>query len=698
MDEAGRFIEAFCLEAEDLLSGIEDAVLDIEENPGDQEPVNRLFRAMHTIKGSGAMFGFDAVSEFAHHVETVLDNVRNGTIPVTKTLIDLILASRDRITAMLAEANGDGPPVDTQEGEMIIADLTRLLSSGDVDSSAQENSKEVPEEISVPAAGELRNEVVYRIRFLPDSDILSTGMDPAVLLYDLADMGACSIVAQTEKIPDLENLSPESCYFSWDIILTTTKSVNTVRDVFIFVEDSSEIVIETVEEKVIAPQEVSAPRLGDILVERGDIDRKTLDDEFDTHKKIGERLVESGALTKEKLRSALTEQTVVTKMHKSSAASTVRVPSDRLDKLINLVGELVISQARLTQVASSRDDAELGESVEDIERLTGELRDSVLNIRMMPIGTIFNKFRRLVRDLSSQLNKDVELVTKGAETELDKTVLERLDEPLVHLIRNGLDHGVEPLEVRMQKGKPPRGTIVLSASHKGTNVVITIQDDGAGLDARAIRQKAVERGVIKESEELSDKQIFSLIFAPGFSTADEVTNVSGRGVGMDVVKGAIKFLRGRIDIDSVYGEGTKITLILPLTLAIINGLLVRIDTSFFVLPLMSVEECVEIRSKEIEKINGRNILNVRGDIVPYIRLRDHFHMAERRPETEHVVITDVNNSRIGFVVDHVIGGHQTVIKPLGPAFKNIKNVSGATILGDGTVALILDTNVLLETA
>ena len=687
MNESSRFIEEFCLEAEELLSGVEDAVLDIEENPGDQEAVNRLFRAMHTIKGSGSMFGFDAISEFTHHVETALDNVRKGKLPVSKTLIDLILMSRDRITAMLGEANRDGPPTNPREGEQIIASLKALLGPNGTELPVEESSKEEPE-----------NEVVYRIRLSPDPDIFSTGMDPVMLLYDLADMGECSIVAQPEKVPDLENISPESCYFFWDIILTTTKSVNAVRDVFIFVEDNCEIVIEIVEEKVITSQEVSAPRIGDILVERGDIDREILDKEFDAHKKIGARLVESGALSKEKLKSALTEQTVVTKMHKSSAASIVRVPSDRLDKLINLVGELVVTQARLTQVASNREDTQLGESVEEIERLTGELRDSVLNIRMMPIGTIFNKFRRLVRDLSSQLNKEIELVTQGAETELDKTVLERLDDPLVHLIRNSLDHGVEPPEVREQRGKPQKGTIVLSAAHKGTNVVITIQDDGAGLNVAAIRQKAMERGLIPENAELSDKKIFSQIFAPGFSTVREVTSLSGRGVGMDVVKSTIESLRGRIDIDSVPGEGTNVTLILPLTLAIINGLLVRIEDDFFVLPLMSVEECVEIKSKEIEMINGTNILNVRGDMVPYIRLRDRFHMGGRRPEREHIVITDVNNSRIGFVVDHVVGGHQTVIKPLGPAFKDIKNVSGATILGDGTVALILDTSVLVESA
>lgn len=696
MTESNAFTQEFCSEAEELLAGVEDAVLDMEENPGDPEAVNRLFRAMHTIKGSGAMFGFDAISEFTHHVETVLDKVRNKTVPVSKTLIDLILVSRDHITTMLAEATGNGPPADPQQGEEIIASLKRLLGDDDTELADEAVLNDAGEDASVP--DEPQNEVVYRIRFSPALDIFSTGMDPAILLYDLADMGPCSIVAQTEKVPDLENLSPESCYLYWDIILTTAQGINAVRDVFIFVEDNCEIVIETIEEKVIPSEAVSAPRLGDILVARGDIDRTTVDAQSDSQKKIGEKLVESGAVSREKIKSALTEQTVVSNMHKSSATSTVRVPSDRLDKLINLVGELVISQARLTQVSAHKDDSELVESVEEIERLTGELRDSVLNIRMMPIGTIFNKFRRLVRDLSSQLDKKIDLVTKGAETELDKTVLERLDEPLVHLIRNSLDHGIEPPEVREQNGKPPKGTIVLSASHKGTNVVITIEDDGVGLDVESIRQKAVDRGLIPENAELSNKKIFSQIFVPGFSTADEVTNVSGRGVGMDVVKKTIESLRGRLDIDSVPGEGTQITLILPLTLAIINGLLVRISDGFFVLPLMSVKECVEIKSKEIEKINGRNILNVRGDMVPYIRLRDRFHMTDRRPETEHVVITDVNNSRIGFVVDHVIGGHQTVIKPLGPAFKNVKNISGATILGDGTVALILDTNVLLESA
>lgn len=698
MNESIRFIEEFYHEAEELLSDVEDTVLDIEENPGDLEAVNRLFRAIHTIKGSGAMFGFDAVSEFAHHVETVLDNVREGAVPVSKLLIDLILVSRDRITAMLAQANGGGPPVDPREGEKIIASLKALLRANGTGPSIEDSLNDDAENALMHGVPVPENEAVYRIRISPAPDIFSMGIDPVMLLYDLGDIGACRVVAHTEKVPDLENLAPESCYLYWDVTLTTSKGVNAVRDVFIFVEDDCEIVIEPVDQTVMTSGDMHVPQLGDILVERDDVAGNVVAQAFDAHKKTGEGLAASGTLSKETPKSVLKEQKVVNKMHKSTAASTVRVPSDRLDKLINLVGELVITQARLTQVASKSRDTDLGESVEAIERLTNELRDSVLNIRMMPIGITFNKFRRLVRDMSSQLNKDITLVTKGAETELDKTVLERLDDTLVHLIRNCLDHGVESPEIREQKGKPPKGTIILSAGHKGTDVVITVQDDGAGLNVETIRKKAVERGVISEDADLSDKKIFAQICAPGFSTSKEVTSVSGRGVGMDVVKRTIESLRGRIDIDSIPGEGTKITLILPLTLAIINGLLVSIEDDFFVLPLMCVKECVEIKSKEIEMINGRNILNVRGDMVPYIRLRDRFHMGGCRPEMEHVVITDINDCRIGFVVDHVIGGHQTVIKPLGPAFKHIKAVSGATILGDGTVALILDTNVLLESA
>ncbi|MBN1847254.1 MAG: chemotaxis protein CheA [Deltaproteobacteria bacterium] len=690
MSESNRFMDAYRQEAEELLSEIEQAILDIEDDPEDREAVNRLFRCMHTIKGSGSMFGFDAIAEFTHHVETVLDKVRAGLVPVSKRLIDLVLASRDQIMMMLNETEGHQKP-DTGTRQKIIESLNAMLfeSENDKTLSAEKDIGRPPSFDTTQG-----KDMTYRIRFRPNREIFSRGMDPALLLDELREMGDCSIMAHTDGIPSIEKLDPESCYLYWDIILVTAKGINAVRDIFIFVEDDCDIridIVEAAEQNVEEP----VPRLGEILVERGDVIPETVTKALSEQKKIGELLVDSGSVSRGKVESALIEQQRLEKQRLSARVGTVRVPSDRLDKLVNLVGELVITQARLSQVSADMNHAELVNPVEEIERLTTELRDSVLNIRMMPIGTTFSKFRRLVRDLSAELGKDIALITEGAETELDKTVIERLDDPLVHMIRNCIDHGIEPPAERKKKNKPETGTIRLAAAHKGANVVITIEDDGIGLDPDAIRLKAIEKGLIPKEAELTEKEILSRIFAPGFSTSEKITNLSGRGVGMDVVKKTIESLRGTVDVSSVKGKGTCITLKLPLTLAIINGLLVTIGDSYYVLPLATVEECTELTKEDVEKAHGANIMNVRGEIVPYVRLRDHFEMKENKPDLEHIVIADVYDKRIGFVVDHVVGGHQTVIKSLGPAFKGVKDVSGATILGDGTVALILDVNALV---
>jgi len=693
MVEPNKFVEGFRQEAQELLVEIEAAVLDIEDNPEEHEAVNRLFRAMHTIKGSGAMFGFDDIAKFTHHVETALDKVRDGVVPITRELIDLTLSSRDQIKIML-EASMGGEAVDQGKNNEIINRLKIIMGEGMEESSPGKKKQPPP---GVPDIGE-ETEMTYRIRLKPCAEIFQSGMDPALLLEDLRELGECTVVAQTEQIPILTSYNQEQCYLFWDITLTTAKDINAIKDVFIFVEDDCDIKIEIIEKHDPAESSSTLPRLGEILVDRGDTTHETIEATLIKQKRIGEILVENGKVSPEKIKSALYEQEMLGKHKPPAATSSVRVPSDRLDKLINLVGELVITQARLSQVSSKVNNVELSAPVEDVERLTGELRDNVLSIRMMPIGTTFSKFRRLVRDLSAELGKKIDLVTKGAETEMDKTVLERLDDPLVHIIRNCIDHGIEFPEVRRSAGKSERGTILLSAQHRGTSVVIKIGDDGSGLAPEIIRRKAEEKGIITREQELTEKEIFSLIFAPGFSTSEKITNISGRGVGMDVVKKAIEALRGSIEVDSIPDEGTTITLILPLTLAIIHGLLVTIGNDFFVLPLMTVEECEEIRRSDSEKNRGKNVLNVRGEIVPYIRLRDHFRINGNLKEIEHVVITDVNGRRIGFVVDNVIGGHQTVIKSLGPIFNNVREISGATILGDGTVALILDTNVLLERA
>ena len=370
--------------------------------------------------------------------------------------------------------------------------------------------------------------------------------------------------------------------------------------------------------------------------------------------------------------------------------SNIRVSSEKLDKLVNLVGELVTVQARLSQTAAKKDDSELVSIAEEVERLTADLRDNTMNIRMLPIGTTFSKFKRLVRDLSKDLCKEVEMTTEGADTELDKTVIERLSDPLVHLIRNCIDHGIELPEVREACGKQRKGTVHLSAMHSGPNVLIQVRDDGEGLDKEAILAKAVERGLVLPGDELSDRDVYALIFSAGFSTSTNVTNVSGRGVGLDVVQKAVDSLRGSISIESTRGIGTTITLSLPLTLAIIEGLLVKVGEEFFVLPLSSVEECVELLRNEVSEARGRHIVSVRGLAVPYIRLREQFRISGTPPAIEQIVIVKNEGHRVGFAVDTVIGEHQTVIKTLGRVYKSVEGVSGATILGDGTVALIMD--------
>ncbi|MEE4136539.1 MAG: chemotaxis protein CheA [Desulforhopalus sp.] len=382
----------------------------------------------------------------------------------------------------------------------------------------------------------------------------------------------------------------------------------------------------------------------------------------------------------------------------SESGSSVRVPADRLDQLVNRVGELVTVQARLSQAAASRDDSDLLAIAEEVERLTAELRDTSLNMRMLPIGTTFSKFKRLVRDLSNELGKKIEMKTTGAETEIDKTVIEKLNDPLVHLIRNSLDHGIEAPEVRQGIGKPSCGTVLLAAAHSGDSVEIVIKDDGKGIDREAIFAKGVEMGLAHADAQLGDSEVFNMIFAPGFSMAKEVTGISGRGVGMDVVKRAIEALRGSIVIDSTKGVGTTITIRIPLTLAIVESLLVGIDQDTYALPLSIVEECVELSREDIARAHGRHLINVRDQIVPYVPLRIAFGIKEQPPALQQVVITNVNGHPVGFVVDQVIGQHQSVIKTLGRMYRDVRGISGATILGDGSVALILDINHLANRA
>ena len=682
--------ETFREEAYELLTELERSLLELEDNPGDLDQVGRVFRAMHTIKGSGAMFGFDDIASFTHNVENVFDLVRSGKIPVTRELVNLTLSARDHIKELL-DASVSGDSVDEANAAQIITSLNLLVPGGEAAKTLQP-----PEEKKQAAPL-----VTYRIRFKPHPNLFMNGTNPLILLSELRDLGECAVTAHTENIPVLEDMDPEALYIFWDVVLTTDKGMNAIKDVFIFVEDDAEITIDVLmEEDPFNVTDLPQPRLGELLIERGDLSDQALNQALTSQKRIGEILVEENITTRSAVAAALTEQNQIRKRlekrTEKAETSSVRVPAEKLDHLVDLVGELVTVQARLSQKAAKQNDPDLVAIAEDVESLTSGLRDNAMSIRMLQIGTTFATFKRLVRDLCNELGKNIELTTAGGETELDKTVIDQLKDPLVHIIRNAVDHGIETPDERRRAGKPETGTIHLSAEHSGAHVLIRIKDDGKGLDPVIIRRKALEKGIIASDAELDDNEIRNLLFAPGFSTAEKVTDLSGRGVGMDVVKKSIESLRGGIDLSSQTGKGTTITLKLPLTLAIIDGLLVQIGEGYYVLPLSSVEECVELTFDQRNSGKNGNILNIRGDIVPYVRLRDEYDILENTPDLEHVVIMETYGKRVGFVVDRVIGGHQTVIKNLGAAFRNAHDISGATILGDGTVALIIDVNKIVD--
>ncbi len=507
-------------------------------------------------------------------------------------------------------------------------------------------------------------------------------------------------MAHTHKIPQLKDINPELCYIHWNVILTTRKELDIIKDVFIFVEDRCDLKIEVIDTQTRANNVESHKRIGEILIERGDLSSDELTKALNIQKRVGEILIENKIIDQDAVHAALIEQEHVRQIKKryqeAVSSSSIRVAADKLDNLINLVGELVITQARLTQVASGIDNIELANPVEEIERLTVELRDCALNMRMVPIGTTFGKFRRLVRDLSVELGKEISLVTEGADTELDKTVIERLNDPLVHLIRNSIDHGIRSPQEREHFGKSRTGKIYLTAAHRGAKVLITIRDDGMGIDPEVVRAKAVEIGLISKNAELSQEEIFSLIFTPGFSTASKVTDISGRGVGLDVVKRQIDSLGGTIRSAVKKEQGTCISLFMPLTLAIIEGLLVEVGGTSFILPLSLINECTELTNTHIGNAHGRNVISVRGKLLPFLRLREIFAISGSKPPIEQVVIAEVDNFRVGIVVDEIIGNLQTVIKPLDKVYREARGVSGATIMGDGRVALILDVTGLIR--
>jgi two-component system chemotaxis sensor kinase CheA len=633
--------ETFRQEARDLLEDLESGLLDLGQDPQNRALIDSSFRALHTIKGSGARFGFTLVADFVHEFETAFDRVRKGQSEANSDLIDIALEAKDHIHSLI---EGEDSDVD---GDAILARLRDIVGSSAVAPNAA-----VAATTAAPAHADVKT---WRLEFYLPSDALVFGTNPQLLLAELADIGPTKVTALTDRVPVLETLDPEVPYIGWRVDIEAADPESAIDDVFMFLRDSMELtLVELVQDA--APAAVVEP------VERAP--------------------------------SVVPKPAAPAKADSATdkpASTSLRVPAERLDELMDRVGELVIAQARLTQLAAHSDDPALKAVAEDLERLSSGLRDTTMGIRMVPIGTLFSRFRRLVYDLSSELGKPIEFVTAGEETELDKNVIERLADPLVHLIRNAVDHGLESPERRRASGKSETGIVRLSATYSGAEVAISVTDDGAGLDAQRIRAKAEDNGLITADAKLTDQELYQLIFAPGFSTAQQVTSLSGRGVGMDVVKRTIDGLRGTIELNTNPGAGTTASLRLPLTLAIIEGMLVRVGDGLYTIPLAAVEECVELTAEAETTRSGRNFLDIRGSLVPFLRLREVFETPGQPDAYQKIVIVSSGEGRVGLVVDQIIGNNQTVIKQLSRLHSGIRTFSGATILGDGSVALILDT-------
>ena len=667
-----RYGETFRDEAQELLAELESALIELEAEPTLGEAVDRVFRVLHTLKGSGAMAGFDHTAALAHELENIFDLIRSGRLEVSRELIDLTLMARDLLRDCI-EREENRVAVETASTHLLLEMLR-----------AQQQSPTNEVLASTETVLPLENEELqlFLVRFRPGNDLFLRGLTPDFFFNALAALGSMTLVLKTPWIPLLEQLHPEHCYLAWDILIKSPAGIDALHDVFIFVEDDSEIEIRTIS----APDHIAVDTLRPFLQAQGHLATDEL-----TARLVATALTPTPPLPlhPETIAALLTEEPLPLRLRNEPAAS-IRVRSERLDNLVNMIGEMVTIQARLSETIADRKDPFLETLAEEVERLTWGLRDEVLFIRMLPVSATFNRLKRLVRDVSAQLGKEVELVTSGDETELDKTVIERLQDPLMHLIRNAIDHGIEAPEERLAKGKPLCGRIQISAVHNGPNVVLTISDDGAGLHRDKLLRRALAVGLIDHERGLGEREVQQLIFAPGFSTAAAVTSLSGRGVGMDVVRRAIDNLHGSIEVSSTAGFGTSFAITLPLTLAIIDGLLVSVGGEQFVIPLSAVEECVELSRQDGARANGRQYTQLRGAVVPYLRLREHFACAGPAPRREQVVVIHNAGERVGLVVDKVIGSHQTVIKSMGRMLQSTPGFSGATILGSGRVALILD--------
>ncbi|KPW90931.1 Chemotaxis sensor histidine kinase CheA [Pseudomonas syringae pv. cerasicola] len=670
--------QTFIVEARELLQAMEESLLQLESEPGDQDAIGAVFRAAHTIKGSAGLFGLTPIVSFTHIVEDVLDRLREGSVSVDAGLIAVLLKSGDHMLELIDVVASRGQPLQPPALEREAA-LRQALQVYQAPGNAQP-----ADEARAPSViDEQPAEVLWHISLRFGVDVFRNGMDPLSFLRYLNTLGQMvQVTTVTDSIPALEAWDPESCHLGFEIDFRSSAGHAAINEVFDFVREDCAIEITPVNE---TPDHVEPT--GTELVSQT---------EHSPAVASGELLGDQRAVPRTPAAATAVERPSSASEQKNKDGRYVRVNADKLDELINLVGELVIASAGASLLARSCDNDPLQEASSTVSGLVEQILDGALHLRMIPIGDTFNRFRRVVRDVSQELGKDIDLIINGAETELDKTVVEKIGDPLMHLLRNSMDHGIESAEARRAAGKPAKGHLSLNAYHDSGSIVIEIADDGAGLNRERILDKAQQRGLVAVGASLTDQEIYNLIFEPGFSTAEAVTNLSGRGVGMDVVKRNITLLRGTVDLDSQPGQGTIVRIRLPLTLAIINGFLVGIDQSTYVIPLDMVQECIELDEQNRHLTRDSGYLDLRGEVLPLVYLRDHFNHEGPAARRQNVVVVRYAEHKAGLVVDDLLGEFQTVIKPLGKLFGALRGISGSTILGSGAVALILDIPALLN--
>ncbi|RLD90675.1 MAG: chemotaxis protein CheA [Bacteroidetes bacterium] len=689
--------QKFLEEASELLVSLESGLLNLDKDRENTEYVNQVFRVMHSLKGSGAMFGYNVLSAFAHELESIYDLVREKKLKVTRTLIDATFDSIDIFRVLLMDDEDISEDTIAQKDKMLeyfnaIA-AGKVVDERDKDSSVRSESA-ISE--AVKAAAEPKTIPTWRIHFEPSRDVMKDGSNPLYMIDELRELGQLKVFLTADKIPPIEELKPDESYVLWNMLLVTKFSEDEIKDVFLFVEDESNIVIEKIADFDI----LNHPKSETLLQSFSDY-------EYFSEKEFKKVLAEINTVddaSQEEL-SVVENQLIkqdesykhktVERKIESPALTTIRVSSFKLDKLMDLVSEVITTQARLEHYNEMEPNPELGAITEAYQKLSRQLRENVLDMRLIPVNNLLHPFRKLIRDLSNEYDKEIEFVTRGTDTELDKSIIEKLTDPIMHIIRNSFDHGIESKEERIKKGKPAKGEILFEAYYSGASIVINISDDGAGLNLDKIHQKAVAKGIIRDNAELTNRELSHLIFHPGFTTNEEVTDISGRGVGMDVVKKNIEELRGEIDLLSTPGKGTTIRITLPLTLSIIDGLLVYINKVRYIVQMDNIKRIYKVTGEEVAACLD-NVIIKEGKQIPFINLTEQFSDNGESPEPPHYMLVIYHDTlEVGLLINKIVGKYQAVIKPLGKYLRKMDIFSGASILGDGSIAIVMDVNKII---